>query len=353
MRTSSLKILTIIIGLVAIIATGGVFATWHYSQGSLKSITTNLTITTSPWEGSEILPDDLVGQNHRQLIENILNGKMTDNKGKEIGIGLNAPNSELNQQLDSRENRNKTTFGSMDAWDSAQMNSLFGLEAAKLSFMLEFNENEPNVKYLYTTGVYLGTSGNILGWPKPNPTFEIGEIIYPIYRTKLIYKNIGKDNKGKDVYEWVAEQTVLGSAKSAYYDNDYLGSFAVKNPAFDVTTFAPINQEDCESGETARPLGNSVSNAIALYVGETVMEYPKDTQTVIYFTLTPENAGTVTITSTESSGAYNMTIYSDSQLENAIASTTYGQTLTFDAIGGATYYIKAYGNIVISFKIEQ
>lgn len=332
----------------SMLAVGKVYATWQYASGPLDSVTDNFNIVAFPWEGSEILPDDVVGLNHKELIYNILNGKMTDSNGNEVGIGLNTPSSELNEQLSHRDRIGKVTFGSMDAWDSAQMHALFGLEAAKLSFMMYMPENEPNTKYLYTTGVDLGESG----WFSGKPNIPIGERVYPIYRTKLVYDFIGKNEAGEDVYEWVAEQTVLGSAVSQYYDNDYFGSGVVKSPAFNPTSFAPLKSEDCQAGETAVMVGATAATGIYSYVGETHVEVAGKTEKT-YFRLKPASSGTITITMTEKSEHLQVAVYSDANLTNAVETTKTNNVVTFTAKANTLYYIEMTGDNDLQFTITQ
>lgn len=339
------------VAVLSTITVSGVAASWNYATDPVQAVTEYFSVEYFPWEGSDILPTETIGQNHKALIENILNGTMTDSNGNTVGIGLNAPDSELNEQLADRESKNKTTFGSMDAWDSEQMNSLFGLEAAELSFMMYFPDDEPNTKYLYTTGVDLGTSGNIIGWPRPDPTYAIGERIYPIYRTKLVYEVVNQDENGNDVYEWVAKVTVLGSAQSAYYDNDYFGSGIVRNPAFSPSTFAPIYEEDCEDGETAVPVGTSVSNAVYTYVGQTMQELVPSNTTVRYFEVKPESAGTVTITLGEDCSACTLSVYANTALNDRKAQTT-GGAASWTATANTSYYIVVSGSTYIEFTIS-
>ena len=96
----------------------GVFAAWIYAVRSPDSITTTVEVQLFPWEGSEILPDDVVGENHKVLIDNIINGTMIDSNGKLVEIGLNNPDSQISEQIADRTSKRKYTFGSMDFYDS-------------------------------------------------------------------------------------------------------------------------------------------------------------------------------------------------------------------------------------------
>ena len=337
------KITTVIIAVVLLLIMGGVAAAWIYPTTDITS--QNLTIYPHafPWEGSEILPDGIEGENHSVLINNIINGVMTEN-GKEVGIGLNDPDSELNEQLASREKRNKYTFGSMDAWDSSQMNSLFGLDAAELAFMIYSPKDNDNLKYIYTASNDLGSSG----WFSGNPNYPIGERIYPIYRTRVEYKLTESGN-----YEWVAVKTVIGSAQSKYYDNDYFGSGVVKNPAFDPLSFAPLNATDCESGETAIAMGADTTNAIYVYNGRTVILNVASNGTTTFFKYTAKSNGTAKIIVNDHIDSINAKVYSNSALSSEVSTIHDGNSYSFNVRSNTTYYISITGNQELNFMLSQ
>ena len=356
MISSISKKVTVIIIVVFLFCITGVYATWSYSTGPVISKLANVDIQFFPWEGEEILPEDEIGYNHRQLIENILNGTMISG-GQTIKIGMNNPDSALSQEIDDRVTSSgfwdpaRYTFGSMDARDDTEMSNLFGLAASQLSFMIYMPKNDKNVRYLYTTGVYLGESGWLLG-ASAKPTYAIGERIYPIYRTKLVYKEVGVDDNGKAVYEWIAEKTVLGSAESAYYQNDTFGSGVIQNPSFEPTSFAPINSADCESGETAVILGSNASNAIWTYVGQSLNGQIDNVNTLVYFRIKPTANGTVTFTAGENTSGMTIKVYSNSNLSTLVSTTNAQGVTTFTATQNATYYYTVSGSQKLSFTIS-
>ena len=325
-----------------------------YKATTSESLQSILNFRFELWDGSEILPDDVVGFNHKVLIENILNGTMVDENGNEVKIGMNNPDSELNKQIDDRMTIDgwwdtaRYTFGSMDVRDNQEMSNLFGLDASQLSFMIYMPEDEENIRYLYTTSVYLGESGWVLG-NDAKPTCPIDERIYPIYRTKLVYKEVEVDENNNHVYEWVAEKTVLGSAKSAYYENDTLGALAVQNPAFDPLSFAPILGEDCESGESPITMGDSMNSAIYIPLGTTVDEVANSTDKT-YFKYQALSSGMVKITPTEKSEFLTISVYSNESLTELVVSGT-GAQISFDA-SEMTYYIVATGDTEVNFTIQ-
>lgn len=340
-----IKSITLIISVALLFTITGVFASWIYAEESPDPQETTIQFLLFPWEGSEILPDDVVGENHKVLIDNIVNGTMTDSNGNSVGIGLNNPDSQLSQQIDDRISKRKYTFGSMDFYDSDEMHAIFGLEAANLTFMVYSPQNNTNVKYLYTTNCDLGEAG-YLWWG--NAKYPTGERVYPIYRTRLEYQDSVDDN-GNPTKAWVAVKTVLGSAESAYYDNDTFGSAISKNPAFNPTTFAPINSEDCESGDSVVELGKTVNSAIYIPLGTTVDEVAYSTDKT-YFKYTATTNGTVRITPTEKSDLLTISVYSNSALTNLVASGK-GQEFSF-TVSSRTYYIVATGDMEVNFKIQ-
>ena len=346
---------TIIVIIVFLFCITGVYATFTYARGPVASVKGDIPIMFFPWEGEEILPEDDYGYNHRQLIENILNGTMISG-GQTVKIGMNNPDSALSKEIDDRVTSTgfwdpaRYTFGSMDARDNEEMSNIFGLETSQLSFMIYMPKNDKNVRYLYTTGVYLGESGWLLSGAKP--TYAIGERIYPIYRTKLVYKEVGVDDKGKPVYEWVGEKTVLGSAESAYYQNDTFGSSVVQNPAFEPTTFKPISSADCEAGETAVVLGSNTSNAIWTYVGQSLSGQVDDASTMVYFRLKATSNATITITPDAKSKDMVIKVYSDSALRNLISTTNENGITTFRVSNSSIYYYTVTGANNLIFTIS-
>ena len=244
----------------------GVSASWRYAEGDIVDTTNEATVEIENfvWEGSEVLPDDVQGEDHHDLIAAIVNGSN----------GLNTPNSALNQQIDSRKNswRSWDTFGSMDWRDEAAMNEMFNLKTQGLSFMLYFPDNQPEKQYLFTTSIDLGEAG----WISASPNIPIGEYVYVVYRTSLAWND--------ETQRWEEEKTEAGYAKSAYYNNDMFGSAVRKCPAFDATSWQ------------AGKLGTSRSNSVYTYVGQTTTAYVDAIDEPIYYDLTNSSAGTRKVT---------------------------------------------------------
>lgn len=308
-----------------------------YTPATSESLQSILNFYFGVWDGSEILPDDVVGENHKVLIENILGSD----------VGLNNENSSLSNKVNNRIDNGKYTFGSMDTWDNAEMKQIFGLDAKNLSFIIYSPPEDTSVKYLYTTNCDLGEESYIFQANKNN--YPIGERIYPIYRTKLVYKVVDVDENNTPVYDWVGEKTVLGSAKSEFYDNNFAGSAIVKSPAFDPTTFMPTRAEDCEEGEECISPGKSIENAIFIPLGTTVDEVAYSTDKT-YFKYQAQANRTVTITPTEKSELLTISVYSDESLTTLVVSDT-GKQISFNT-KATTYYIVATGDTEVNFTIQ-
>ena len=348
--TASKKLTWILIAVVLVSSVVGVSATWTYATGDATYVLgESVKIESFPWEGSEILPDDENGNNHRLLIDNILNGTMEENN-QTIGIGLNSPTAEINQQIENRTDKGYYVFGSMDFWSSNQMRALFGTEAVGLEFLIYSPKDTPNVKYLFTTGVEFGTTGGL--WDTSGFNYPTGTRIFPIYRTRLEYLPQVDGETGKTEYSWVAMKTVLGSAESALYPNNMAGTLLTKTPGLDPETFAPINSADCETGENAVVMGTNASNAIHTYVGQ-VLEGKVDTvETTVYFTITPKSNGTVVFKPTTRAQGLVVNVYSDRAMTKLVSTVQANGTITFTAKASTTYYYKVSGSTYMEFDIS-
>lgn len=235
-----LSAFVILFTFIALLCMGGVSASWTYTDNYVGSINSsfNVSIGDFVWQGSEILPDDEEeGLDHVWLIQNLVEGTTAD--GKEIG--LNNPRSDLNEYINNRLEGGlgwkRNYFGSMAVTGEQEMEELFGAAAKGLSFIIEVDENNSNIYYLYTTDVYLGERGepNWLGTSNKTPgkpTTPIGQYIEVIYRTKL---ERASANAQFDIIE-----TKKGKAKSDWYDENRRNANVTQIPAFDVNTWEEI-----------------------------------------------------------------------------------------------------------------
>lgn len=227
-----IKSLTLAVALVLILSVTGVYSAWKYAVGGVNDIHYDLKLDVFPWIGAEVLPEeDEIGQNHRTLIEAIINGD---------GIGLNTSKSYLNGEIKDRRDGGlgwsggRDTLGSMAVSQGSELNELFSLSSVNLDFLLRFVDDTHYE--IYTTGVYLGEKGE-LNWLQTRrtkdgkPTVPIGEYIYPIYKTTVVKTN----------GVWEAVETQEGSAKSAWYEESRSNANLTQIPSFDPDTWKEGN----------------------------------------------------------------------------------------------------------------
>lgn len=305
----------------------GVKADWHYAGVVLSNIEITMSVQVLPWQGSEQLPSDVVGADHQQLIDSILNGTYTNSDGSVTQIGLNNPNSYISNEINNRVNGNflfrSDVLGSMDYWERSDIEKFFNTETSGLSFVLYFPQGSADTYYLYTTSVDLGEQSN-------NPNIPIGEKIYPVYQTEL-----KKNEEGK----WEAVQTKTGHAESAYYQNPITGSWLVKYPSLDPNSW--IEQE----------LGDSFDSAIYAFVGQSPTAYCKDASTLKYYKITTSSAATITVSSQEN--AHKIKVYNSQRaLVNANGGAQGTNNVSFRSARNSTYYIEVSGGQSITFAIN-
>lgn len=228
---------------VALLFVGGASAVWTYSGKDVEGISESLNIGMGnfSWVGSEILPEEEEeGLDHIWLIQNLVDG--VTSSGKEIG--LNNKDSDLNEYINKRlsggigwrEGRNY--FGSMAVTGESEIEELFGAKARGLSFIIEVDESNSNIYYIYTTDVYLGERGepnwlNTGNKTPGKPTVPIGQYIEVIYRTKL--------ERASSSALFNIIETKKGKAKSDWYDENRSNANITQIPAFDVDTWVEIS----------------------------------------------------------------------------------------------------------------
>lgn len=218
MTRHSVRAFAVLLALLFVVFLPGVYALWYFTAEDAEDVqgAVPLYLDVFPWDGSDVLPDDdQDGVNHGVLIEAILNGTYDGQ-----GIGLNQPNSYLNNEIHDRSNSflwfGSDTLGSMDFWESNDINKYFNTRTQNVSFVLHFPDGVDDTYYLYTLDVELADSDG-------NPVTPIGQNISPVYRTVL-----QKNSEGV----WEAISTETGYAKSAYYDNRITGSY-LRYPSID------------------------------------------------------------------------------------------------------------------------
>ena len=203
------RLLLPLLCLVLLLSTTGAYAAWIYCETPLYPTSDNVQfgVDIFHWEGSEVLPDDEEeGLAHATLIDRLINGE---------GIGLNSPDSYLNEQIRNRDRYwNRDTLGSMAITQGSALTTLFDLNTENVTFLIQTVNS--STYYIFTTSLDLGENGS--------PTYAVGTTISPIYRTTVNLVN----------GTWVATVTEEGSATSAYYEESQLIFITrSKIPSFD------------------------------------------------------------------------------------------------------------------------
>lgn len=203
------RVLPLCLCLILLLSMSGVWAAWIYCETPLGEVSGGVALEMDVfhWEGSEVLPDEEeTGNAHANLIDNLINGE---------GIGLNSPDSYLNEQIAYREDRfGRDTLGSMAITQGTALETLFDLNTENVTFLIQMVSDTQY--YIFTTSLDLGERGS--------PNYRIGSTISPIYRTTVVKTN----------GTWVATVTEEGAATSAYYEeSQYIFITRSRIPSFD------------------------------------------------------------------------------------------------------------------------
>ena len=321
--------ITFIFLIIAIFAVGTplVFAEWKYSEALSADVALDINVIVMPWEGAEDLPNQSeYGNNHKILIENVLNGTYTSGETVQ-NIGLNKENSYLAQEIQKRKDityRDANQLGSMDLWQSDRINEFFSLSVGsnKVEFILKFPDNSDDTYYLYSTSQNLGD-----GW---SPEIPVGTNIYPVYKTTLQRNSAGV---------WEAVSTEIGYAKSARYNNPYTG-LAIGN-AFDTNSW------------TKGKLGTSFEDAVytKLNYEMHVEAHSESDQTFFYYDSSANSNVSAVISSSDKAVIY---VYdSNGKLVSTQSGTTQGsQKVTFKPSRNTRYYFMVTGDRYCTFKVS-
>lgn len=325
MYRKATNVVSLVLAFVLLLSVGGAFATWQYALGRCDDVVKELPLEVFPWEGSDILPEeDEVGKNHRNLIEMILNGTVTNANGTVTNLGLNHSGSYINNEIADRSGSwlgRSDTLGSMDFWEKSDIDKYFNTSNENTTFVIHFPNGVSNTYYLYTTDVDLETNNN--------PNIAIGEKVYPVYRTVL-----SKNAEGV----WEATETKLGYAVSDWYDNRITGSW-LQYPSFNPETW------------TEAELGTSADTAIWAYSGQISTIYPENAQTAVYYQLKPSARTSYTVHSADE--AIRITVLDKNEKELTVTDGAQGShKVTFTASANTLYYIKISGSTKITFTIS-
>ncbi len=330
-----LRLIAVILPICLIFSIGGAFAAWHYAGLQATDVKNEIGFymnTFTFWEGADILPNE-EGENHLELINNLLNGK--DATGDDVG--LNNPNSAISRNLSNRLNGglwglfNKSDhYGSMDETildANIDMEGVFSTDTLGLEFIIQVVDDL--TYYIFTTSVDLGNSGA--------PNVAIGQEVYPIYRSVIVRENTSSDFK--------AISTEIGHATSAYYtqlsNSSWLHDQTV--PSFDVDTW-----KSCAD----TPIGNSRSNAIWTFAGDIPSAFADDANSFVYFRL--DDAGNRTVTSENLHAEIKVTDQNGNVLAESAQKTVDGKlvvTVSFTIDAGDILYLEFTGSNYIRFEV--
>ncbi len=234
MRSSfSGKLMVLVCLLLIVASVGGVLATWRFAEDPVSTIDDSVPFTLGEfkWDGSEILPDDVEGEDHAWLIKSLVSGT----SGGKV-IGLDNPDSALNEYISDRLagglGWKRDYFGSMAVTGDEEMEALFGAAAQGLSFIIQVVSSTEY--YIYTTSVDLGERGeaNWLGTSNKTPgkpNVPIGSYVEYVYRTKITRPSTSAP--------WDIIETKRGKAVSDWYDENRRNANITQIPAFDPKTW--------------------------------------------------------------------------------------------------------------------
>lgn len=333
----SVRWIAFICCVAALLACTGVYATWSYfyapdtarlyARPSLGAFTYGGTVV----DYNDVLPTDTEnGKSHLELMERILSNV----------VGLNNSNSALVNQIEWANNivyRNKV-WGTMskDIWISQggdTVKNQMGLadtEISNLSFMIQTVSSSQY--YVYTTSISLGEAGEGSIWgnsKKGSPNIPIGQYIYEVYRTNVVLE------KGV----WVEKETTIGSAPSAWYDEN-LYQTKRQIPSFDVYNFVPYGQ---------RMMGSTFAMPIYTYPGYGLIFYPDKSDDLWHFIVQSKNV-TQTVTATGDEDIVLKIYDSNQNLISTIESIDHTCTYTFRA--STMYYFTVEGAPKISISVN-
>ena len=327
---SKIRYLSVILVVAILVSfsfgTSELFAEWKYSEALSSDIDIDIKVMVMPWEGADELPNQSAyGNNHRMLIENILNGTYVSG-GQTQGIGLNTENSYLASEIEKRKDisyRDANQLGSMDIWQSDRINEFFNLSEAsnKVEFILNFPDRSDDTYYLYSTSLDLGD-----GW---SPEIPVGTNIYPVYKTTIQRNADGV---------WEAVSTEVGYAKSARYNNPYTG-LALGN-AFDINSWV--------KGK----IGTSFDDAIYTELDYAMPVETHDPTTETYYYYSSSSTANVSVTVQNSDKAVVYVYDNNKKLVSTRDNTSQGsQLVTFKPSRNTKYYVKVTGDVYCTITI--
>ena len=340
------KFVTKIIALIAFVGimlgTMGVYANWQYAISPITPVDENIQLGIDgyiTWEGEENLPTDVEGENHAALITDLIFG--TEEGG--YNNGLNNPDSALNGYIDDRTAGSwiggwkYDHFGSVAIVGGDEMSKLFGADTKGLTFIIQKPSNTKC--YIYSTSVYLGTPGQ-LNWLNQRtkdgvPTVPLGEYIYAVYRTELTRSNANAD--------WTTVESLVGKAKSDWYDESRSNENLTQIPSFDITTWT-----------VAPTMGTAMTTADAIWTfdGDTPTTRVETKTTPTYYRMTPKTTGTRVITADNVNAKIRVYDQNGKLLPDGTVSGDSTSSVSFMATANTLYYISVLGDYQITLTIK-
>lgn len=334
------RIVALLASLGIVVGTAGVYANWKYASAPISSLQQDIGLGIDgyiTWEGSEELPTDIEGENHAVLITNLIFGTAKGNYEN----GLNNSDSAINDYINDRKGSWLTSwkydhFGSMAVVGGDEMTKLFEADTNGLTFIIQ-KPSDTQI-FIYSTSVYLGTAGEV-NWLSQRvkdgvPTIPLGQYIYAVYRTELT-----RPNKNAD---WTSVESLLGKAKSDWYDESRSNKNLTQIPSFDITTWV----QSSTMGTTMT--GGDNGNAIWTFDGDTPTTNVKAKTTPTYYRIKPTTAGTRVITADKPTA--HIEVYDENG--NLLVESGNEPSVSFNA-NTSLYYICVLGDYQITLNIRK
>ena len=309
-----MRIFAVLVMVVCLVATGGVYASWNYATGA-------------PDDSNSPLNVELGSFNYVEGDDDMIGGEISvaDRFVKEINKVISNPSSTtLDEIVEARQDRSWFTINEIAADDpnseGAQLRELLGLsDFPELTVIIKFINSGCGYE-LFTTRVDVDEKDEFGHYVIPESEFaNETTYIYPVNRTTFV-----SDGKGG----YVADKVTVGYSRTIYY-YDYQGGWgnsqSTKTRTYDVSTWA-----EGTSYQTAVTIESGI-------IGDEITVQNIETTKEVYFKFTVSSRGKyafTTSTSGLSARIYN-TSYSDVTNNNLSTNTTYYLKLTYNTTGQA------------------
>ncbi len=334
------KIISIVSIVGIILGATSVYANWQYANSPPETKSQEFAFEIDEyisWEGSEDLPTHTEGENHAALITDLVFGTASGNYEN----GLNNSNSAINEYVEDRKGSwisgwSYDYFGSMAVTGGDEMTKLFGADTKGLNFIIQ--KKSDTSMFIYTTSVFLGTAGEV-NWLSQRtkngvPSIPLGEYISPVYRTELT-----RSNKNSD---WNIVASLIGKAKSDWYDESRRDENLTQIPSFDITTWVESNT----LGATM-----TTDDAIWTFDGDNPTTFVEAKTTPTYYRMTPKTAGTRVITADNEDAKIRIYDANGALITDDVTVSDGKAEASFVASANTLYYISILGDYQITITI--